>query len=157
MRFISLDTQVYFGEAGLLEQEAWLAEQLADTRFETTIVFMHSPTHTSGKYIYETPALQTLANTLEEAEIPLVFTGHNHAYERLQVGATTYITTGGGSTSLYNLEKEDPNSQIYVTESHYLQVEVGSDTIDIRAIGVTGDLIDEVSLPTSPDEAEAES
>jgi len=157
VRFISLDTQVYFGEAGLLEQEAWLSEQLDDNRFDLTIVFMHVPTHTSGKYIHETPAVRTLANTLEDAEIPLVFTGHNHAYERLTVGATTYITTGGGSTSLYNLEEEDPNSEIYAAVSHYVEVEVGSDTIDIRAVGATGDLIDEVSLPTSPDEAEAES
>lgn len=157
VRFISLDTQVYFGEAGRLEQEAWLAEQLADTSFETTIVLMHVPTHTSGQYINEMPAVRTLADVLEGAEIPLVFTGHNHAYERVRVGATTYITTGGGSTSIYPLEETDPYSEFYAAESHYVEVEVGSDTIDIRAIGATGDLIDEVSLPTSPDEAEAES
>jgi hypothetical protein len=152
VQFISLDTQTFFGESGRLEQLDWLEERLADPRFDRNIAFFHVPPYTSGIYRDEAPAVWQLADMLEGAGVPVVFAGHNHAYERLLVGTTTYLVTGGGSTALYRREKTDSHSEFYDSVSHFLEVEVTSDAIDVRAVAAYGDVFDEVSIPWSPEE-----
>ena len=150
VQFISLDTQTFFGETGRQEMMVWLEERLADTRFDYSIVFMHVPPYTSGLYRDEVAAVRSLAAMFEEAGVPVVFAGHDHNYQRLSVGPTTYLISGGGSRALYGMTEEDPHNEFFAVENHFLLVEIASDVIEVRAIAADGDIIDEVSLPTPP-------
>lgn len=152
VQFIALNTQTFFGEPGRKEQLDWFEEQLADPRFAYSVVFAHVPPYSSSSVHPEDGvAVSEVAALVEGAGVPLVFTGHVHAYERLSAGPTTYFISGGGSGVIYAPgEGRHPNSQVFVSQSHYLQVEITSDLIVVRAVAADGSLIDEVSLPAPP-------
>jgi predicted phosphodiesterase len=150
VQFVSLNTQTFFGEPGRGEQVAWFEERLADPRFDYSIVFFHVPPYSSAIHIEDGAAVSQLAEMIEAAGVPVVFAGHEHAYERLSAGSTTYFISGGGSGVVYAQEEVNPNSEVFISQSHYLQVEIVSVFIVVRAIAADGSVIDEVSLPTSP-------
>jgi hypothetical protein len=150
IQFISLDTQVFFGDTGREEQLVWLEERLADPQFDFSIAFFHVPAYSSSIHRDEVFAVRSMSAMLEGAGVPIAFAGHEHVYERLTVGPTTYLTSGGGSAALYPLEDPDPNSEYFNAVSHFLLVEITSDSIEVQAIAANGAVFDEISLPTPP-------
>jgi predicted phosphodiesterase len=148
IQFVLLDTQTFFGEAGGVEQDAWLADRLADERFRLTIPVCHVPVYSSGPHAGDAAVVRAnWAGLFEAAHAPLVLSGHDHDYERLSVNGVTYIVSGGGSTALYTLDSPHPGSQFFATLSHFVLVEVYPSVILLSAIGADGVLIDQANIP----------
>lgn len=148
VQFLQIDTQVLFGEQGRAEQQAWLEHRLADPAYAYTIVSMHVPPYTSSRHTTDALAVRGWAQLFEDSRVALVFTGHEHAFEHLQSGPTTYVITGGGSASLYALSSTDPRSQFFASRSHVSLVELFSDRIEIRVVSPGGEVLYSLSLPT---------
>jgi Calcineurin-like phosphoesterase len=147
IQFLSLDTQTLFGDSGRAEQDAWLADRLADSNYAYTIVFFHVPPYSSSQHRFDGPRVRGWADQFEAAGIPLVISGHDHVYERLAHGGTTYIVSGGGSATIYPLFGLNENSQFFASVSHYTWYEAYPDRIEEKAIGVDGTLIDQATIP----------
>ncbi|NDJ54269.1 MAG: hypothetical protein GYB68_14455 [Chloroflexi bacterium] len=145
VQFILLNTQTFFGEVGRTEQEDWLAERLADTRYAWTIPVCHVAPYCSGLHA-ATGSLVVRSNWAPLFEsnprIPIVLSGHDHNYERLQAGNTTYIVSGGGSLTLYEATEIQPESQFFARETHFVQLDIHADRIELQAINVNGEVID---------------
>ena len=150
VQFVMLDSQTFFGESGHDAQEEWLAGRLADDRFDHTIVTFHVAPYTSSRHRFDGQAAQFFwIPQFEASNVRLVLSGHSHNYERLTYNGITYIVSGGGSEVLYPLQAELPFSETFTAVTHYVLLDVGPDQIGIRAVNVTGDVIDEsvIQLP----------
>ncbi|NDJ87503.1 MAG: hypothetical protein GYB66_16640, partial [Chloroflexi bacterium] len=128
VRFISLNTQCFFTDPGRHEQNAWLDEQLADNSYRTTIIFFHVPLWTSST-VHPNDGLAPAGDWADRfssvaSQIGMVMSGHAHLYERIHRGDVRYITAGGGSTSIYKHGDGIPGSQVVISLSSYILVEI---------------------------------
>jgi len=151
IQFIFLDSQVFFGEKGSEEQDAWLTQRLQDDQFAYSIVITHVPLFSSSVIhpADSQPVRQAWHEKFAEAGVPLVLSGHSHNYERLVVDGVTYVVTGGGSSQLYPAVNIDPLSQAFSVSSHFVLLEFFEDQIKILAIDKNGKILDraQVLLP----------
>jgi predicted phosphodiesterase len=153
IQFLMLDTQTLFGEDGLAEQTLWLEERLADERFDFTIPVFHVPPFSSGPHSDEGPIVEQLwGHLFKPDQIPVVFSGHEHFYERLEVDGITYVISGGGTSILYNKVEQHSHSQVYARQMHFVLIEIYTGRIEIKAITEAGELLDQFDIPLeSPD------
>lgn len=151
IQFVMLNSQVFYQAAEeRAEQDTWLRERLADERYRVTIVVFHVPPFTSG--LHATDGRPVKANWVpyfEASNVPLVLSGHDHNYERLEVNGITYIVTGGGSSVLYPISNRLPESQIFARETHFVLLEIYVDHLDLFAINYEGLLLDEATIAFS--------
>lgn len=148
VQFLMLDSQVLFGEEGRVDQEAWMKERLADTRYRVTIPVCHvAPFSSSAVHPSDSlPVRYSWTPLFETYNVPVVFSGHFHHYERLFVNGITYIVTGGGSSTLYAQGSQLSESQIYARRTHFVLMEIFEDRIEIRAISKDGEVIDQTDI-----------
>lgn len=84
--------------------EATLDRIEAEPGYRFTVLYLHRPFYSVGDYGIRDDQRTTLEPIVREHRIPLVLSGHMHAYERFRVpygeGAeafdVAYVTTGGG-------------------------------------------------------------
>jgi predicted phosphodiesterase len=145
IQFLFLDSQVLFGASGLAEQEAWLAQRLADESARFTVVVLHvAPFSSSSVHAEDSlPPQRRWVPQFEGGSVPLVLSGHFHHYERLQVNGITYLVAGGGSEVLYALGSYLPQSEVVLRQSHWVLLEFNQASIHIVAYGVEGQVLDE--------------
>ena len=151
IQFVMLDTQVFFGQPGWDEQQAWLNERLADTRFRMTIPVFHvSPFSSSSVHPTDSiPVRDGWTPLFEAANVPLVLSGHYHQYERSLNNGVTYVISSGGSAIVYAPAEEFlPESQVFIRQSHYALLEIDEQAINITALSLEGEILDQYSIPT---------
>lgn len=138
-----------------IHQLDWLRSDLAaasaDARIENIFVFLHTPLFTN----YNHPPNVSRAILLPEFsqhKVRLVFSGHNHVYERSvpiyangtslvrdDVNGTTYVVTGGGGSPLdTNYRGGETLIDATVYDYHYVKVRVTGNKVTLKAIDVNG-------------------
>ncbi|MDH4157162.1 MAG: metallophosphoesterase [candidate division Zixibacteria bacterium] len=147
VHFIILNTCVAI-DAGS-EQYRWLESDLAaipdSIRF--VAVAFHHPPYSTGRHGAEGAYLQeTLVPLFEKYGVDIVFSGHDHDYERSFCGGTYYIVTGGGGASLYDQVYEHPCSQQYLKIHHFCKLSVVSDTLTVKVYDIDGRLADQCEV-----------
>ena len=143
-----LDSHAFHGGGGRAEQTAWLAERLEDPSYRFSIPVFHTPPYTSGRHRNDGRALRIDWNPLfEAAGVPLVFSGHDHNYERILLNGVTYVVSGGGSAVLYRDTGAVSGSQEFHRRTHFVLVEIGEDRISLTAIDLDGVELDHTSIP----------
>ncbi len=149
IQFLMLDTHVFAGAGGRAEQDTWLEARLADPKFRVTIPVFHVAPYSSS-VVHPADGLPVRFSwnwRFEDANVPLALSGHFHHYERLIANGITYIVTGGGSSTLYAQGELLPESQTYARKTHFVLLEIYQDTIDLTAISVDGEIIDQATIP----------
>jgi uncharacterized protein (TIGR03437 family) len=148
------------GSDGSGEMLRWLEQDLAATRQTFRVVYFHHPPFPTAVHRENglcSLALRHLTPILERHGVHLVFSGHEHIYQRTQsrrdsfrgdVG-TVYITTGGAGSSVY-----EPGRDGFIArgagESHYLRVSVTGTDMIVRAIGLGHKTLDEFRVTPEP-------
>ncbi len=147
IQFIMLNSQTFFGQEGRAEQTAWVVDRLDDDRFKLSIPVFHVAPYSGGLHLLDGLALRTEWGTLfEAAGVPLVLSGHDHNYQRLQVGRVTYIVTGGGSETLYRKQLTLPESAAFARRTHFVLLTLTAGQIEISAIALGGEIIDQATI-----------
>ncbi len=150
IQFIILDTQTFYDEDGGEAQLAWLKERLADTRFTYSIPAFHIPPYTSGLHTYDgSPVRQQWQPLFEANRVPLVLSGHDHNYQRLQVNGITYLVSGGGSASLYGQKTLLPESVVFAKQSNFAILDFYADRIELQAVALGGAILDQATIPVA--------
>ena len=120
-------------------QYAWLEGELAGSTAPWKFVVCHHPPFTSGPHGKEgrdgTPKEAPIRELreyviplLEKHGVTMVFTGHDHLYERSEKGGITYITTGGGGGPLRGTEGgENQNPGVRYCNAVYQAIETGQE------------------------------
>lgn len=99
--FICLDTEadIWGVQRGWLEND--LAAASADPGIEWMIAAFHRPPYSSGSHGCQRDVQQAWCPLFEQYGVDIVFTGHEHCYERsIPVNGVVYIVTGGGGAPL---------------------------------------------------------
>jgi len=152
IQFIMLDSHAFQGAGGRAEQTAWLEERLADPSFQYSIPVFHTPPYTSGLHRNDGRALQADWNPLfEAADVPLVFSGHDHNYERIVRNGVTYVISGGGSPVLYGENGRVEGSQGFHRRMHFVLVEIDQNRIELTAIDNDGNVLDRATITIDSD------
>ncbi|HEY42752.1 MAG TPA: metallophosphoesterase family protein [Anaerolineae bacterium] len=132
------------------EQYQWLEQILKKNTQPWLFVFFHKPPYSAE---YEGPEEGHIRSRLtplfEQHGVKLVFSGHNHNYQRSYVNGITYIVTGGGGGNLSDRVKEDDYLIRYYVGYHLVQIIIEGDELNAIALTPEGAIIDrfEISLP----------
>src|SRR4051812_26704363 len=125
-------------------QIKWLDQVYADADTKWRIAFFHHPLYSSGKHAAEgrdviRPALEP---ALVRNRVNVVFTGHEHLYERIkpQQGIAHFVS-GGGGRYLYDY-KPSEFDEIGLSEHHFMVAEIAGDRLFYEAITHGQELID---------------
>lgn len=142
--FFALDSNWMSGA-----QMNWLREGLGCSDSQWQVVYMHHPLYSSGKHGSHTSLRDALEPLLVEAGADIVFSGHDHDYERStpQHGVVHVVTGGAGHLRDVGASEFTVVSK---SELHFVLVEVTENSMDIKAINVDGVVIDSFSIEPRP-------
>lgn len=147
-QFLFLNSQAFYGHGDLLPQNAWLDRRLSDPAFTATIPLMHVAPFSAGLHSQDGSPLRSAWHPrFAEAGVPLVLAGHDHNYERFFVDNVTYVVSGGGSAVLYARQTDLPGEITFAAQSHFLLIDLGSETLQVQAITEQGEVIDRYTWP----------
>ena len=138
------------------EQWRWLEGELARARDAglVPVVALHIPPFSSGAEDVPPPFLaeRFVPEVLDPADVPLVLSGHCHAYERIERtrtdgGKTTFVVTGGGGSPFHRrlpLAERPAGSARWAGDVyHYVILSVEGKRIAGRVVDVpSGEIID---------------
>jgi hypothetical protein len=131
------------------EQLAWLDKRLAASRADWKICFLHHPVYTSGRYRRASLVQRsTLESTLVRHHVNVVFSGHEHIYQRsrLQSGIQYFVSGGAGSLRPGDGVPASYIARSYSSDYHFMLVEIDGDELHFQAISRAGRSIDAGTL-----------
>ena len=138
------------------EQLRWLDERLAASTAEWKILFLHHPLYTSGRYSRSSRVHRwALEPLLIRHGVNVVFSGHEHIYQRseLQHGIQYFVSGGAGSLRLGDGAPAPYIAKTYDNDYHFMLVEIDGDDLYFQAITRTGETIDAGVLYQDEDDA----
>jgi tartrate-resistant acid phosphatase type 5 len=130
-------------------QTAFLRRQLRAAAEPVRIVAFHQPIYTAGIHPPAEEARRRWEPTMRAGGVSLVLQGHNHAYERLEAGGVTYITTGGGGAPLYPCVRPSRELRRCLFAHHFLAVTATERAVSVRAVAPSGRTLERVRIPVS--------
>jgi hypothetical protein len=146
--FVSLDSELYHddGEGSPAAQKAWLARDLASTGKPWKFVYLHRPLYSSSEHGSDTGIRKDLEPVLSRNGVDIVFSGHDHDYERTEkIEGVTYVVTGGGGQRLYKAGKSDWTA-VSASEHNAVKVRIQGKNLYLEALRPDGKVIDQLAL-----------
>jgi hypothetical protein len=145
VRFFALDT-TYMNP----RQVEWLENELRTSGSDWKLCYFHHPLYSSGAFHGSSTEIRTvLEPLLVKYGVQVVFSGHNHVYERVKPQKGVYYFTVGASGSLRrgNLRKTDMTAVGYDQDRSFMLVEIAGDELHFQTISRTGRTIDSGIIP----------
>ena len=147
VRFISINTQDPF-EAGS-PQHQFIENELATASaagFDWVIPYMHKGPYSSSRHGENDVVKRHLVPLFERYGVKLVFSGHDHDYERTHpINGVTYIVTGGGGQLLYP-KGTSSFTAVSKFSFHFVKVDVDGNSLTLQAINQNGNVIDQHTI-----------
>jgi 3',5'-cyclic AMP phosphodiesterase CpdA len=140
VRFFALDSN-YMSQ----EQLAWLEKELKGSDAEWKIAFFHHPIYSSGEKHGSNLALREQVEPLfVNHGVDVVFTGHEHFYERLkpQRGITYFISGAAAKLRRGNIGDSDLTAKGYDQGYTFMLVEIAGDDMHFQTLDADGKTID---------------
>lgn len=126
-------------------QEAWLRKVVAASTATHKIVVVHHPPYSSGDRHGSTPDYQW---DFASMGVDMVLSGHDHVYERIELGGVTYVVNGAGGKNLYACGDRVSGSAVCFDEQFgALFITSRPDGFYALFVAVDGTVVDEFSLP----------
>lgn len=144
VRFFALDSTSIDGE-----QMRWFEKEAAESRAEWKIALLHHPLYTSGRYALASRGHRfMLESSFVTGGIDVVFSGHEHIYQRseLQKGILYFISGGAGSLREGDSGRSRSIALGYDADFHFMLVEIADDAFHFQAINRQGETIDAGTL-----------
>jgi acid phosphatase type 7 len=134
------------------EERQWLERELTHADTEPGLVWRVAVVHhgpwSSGPHGSNGKLLSArVPELLEQHHVDLVLSGHDHIYERGQVGRLAYVVSGGGGAPLYPIKQRASGSRKVASVYHFVEVTASTDAIHIVARAVDGTVLDSCGLP----------
>jgi tartrate-resistant acid phosphatase type 5 len=124
-------------------QGAWLRTRLAASTARWQVVYMHHPPYSSAMH----GSSAHMQWPYKEWGADVVFAGHDHSYERIQVDGVLYIVIGLGGRTRYAFNSPVTGSQFRFSEGFgAVLVDADPDRMRIRFFTTDGALRDRVVL-----------
>ncbi len=149
--FVALDSELYYEDGGgsSEEQRAWLERDLSETRQPWKIVSFHRGIYSSSEHGSDEEIRKDLESILIRHEVDIVFSGHDHDYERtLPIGGVIYVVTGGGGKDLYRAGKSEWTA-FSKSVHHAVLVHIDGKHLSLEAIDLDGTVFDRLEIDRS--------
>jgi hypothetical protein len=145
VRFFALDSN-YMDK----EQLAWFEKELAASGSDWKIVFFHHPLYSSGGAHGSTTALRDQIEPLfVKYGVDVVFSGHDHFYERIkpQKGIYYFVSGGAGKLRQGDIRKTGLTEKGFDQGYHFMLIEVTPKIMYFQTISDAGVTVDSGQLP----------
>jgi predicted phosphodiesterase len=127
------------------EQLAWLEQELQASTARWKVAMVHQPGYSSGKHGSSLEVRDALQPLFVRYGVDVVFTGHDHHYERtFPQDGVVWIVSGAGA-KLTRVDGADFTAHAEST-LQFMLVRIDGDTMNIEAVTIDGSVIDEVTL-----------
>jgi predicted phosphodiesterase len=146
--FVALNSELYHGDrsGNPEEQKAWLERDLRETHQPWKVAYFHRPIYSSSKHGSDERIREDLEPVLIRQEVDLVFSGHDHVYERTRpICGVTYVLSGGGGKSLYPAGRSAWTAFSKSTH-HAVMVRIDGERLSLEAVEPDGTVIDRADL-----------
>jgi len=146
--FVALNSELYHGDHSYSpeEQKTWLERDLKETRHPWKIVYFHRPIYSSSKHGSDQRIREDLEPVLVRHQVDLVFSGHDHVYERtVPIRGVTYVVSGGGGKGLYPAGSSEWTA-FSKSVFHAVLVRVDGEHLCLEAVETDGVVLDRVDL-----------
>jgi hypothetical protein len=140
IRFFALDSN-YMDK----QQLDWLEKELSDSGSDWKIAFFHHPLYSSGERHGPDDDLRRVLEPLFlKYGVSVVFTGHEHFYERLKPQKGIHYFVAGGSAKLRkgNIRKTPETAVGFDTDNTFMLCEIDGDQLYFQTITRTGKTVD---------------
>ena len=144
VEFFALDSTNL--DRGQLE---WLDQRLSASKADWKVLLLHHPLYTSGRYRQSSRAHRlALEPLLSRHGVDVVFSGHEHIYQRsrLQNGIQYFVSGGAGSLRPGDGVAAPDVARSYSRDYHFMLVEIERDALHFQAIARSGETIDAGTL-----------
>jgi len=133
------------GNKATSKQALWLKDHLAASTSCYDLVYFHYPAYSSGDHGSSTELRWPFETWGAEA----VLSGHDHDYERFQVGGIPYFTNGLGAAGIYNFTKSAlPETKVRYDAKHGAMLITATTTaITFEFWTFDGTKIDSLTVP----------
>ena len=140
VRFVALDSN------GLdPRQMAWLETVLRDARERWKIAYFHHPLYSDGgRHGSEIELRVKLEPLFVKYGVNVVYSGHDHIYERLvpQKGITYFVSGAGGELRFGDLKRSSMTAAGFDRDRSFMLNEITDEDLYFQAISRTGVTVD---------------
>lgn len=139
-RFFALDSN-YMDPAQL----QWLEAQLRQSNEDWKICFFHHPLFSDGKAHGADLDLRTQLEPLfEKYDVNVVFSGHDHVYERIKPrhGTAYFIVGDSGQLRFHNLRPSQEMAAGFDKDRAFLMAEIVRDNLYFETVSRAGEVVD---------------
>jgi predicted phosphodiesterase len=140
VRFFVLDTNALDAP-----QVTWFKSAVAAAREPWKIAYFHHPLYSNaGRHGSNVELRVALEPLLVEHGIDVVFSGHDHAYERFkpQKGITYFLAGSGGQLRKGDIQPSALTAAAFDQDQAFMVAEVSGDELSFQAISRTGRVVD---------------
>jgi predicted phosphodiesterase len=128
------------------KQVEWLNEKLAADTANWKIAFFHHPPYSSGgKHGSDTKLRQIIEPIFMKHGVDVVFTGHEHFYERIKPQKGIYYFISGSGGKLRKGDVKDGSAltdKAYDHDMSFMLVEINDKQLHFQVISRTGAIVD---------------
>jgi hypothetical protein len=128
------------------DQLAWIEKELAGSREAWKITYFHHPPYSSGgRHGSNARIREALEPLFVKHNVSVVFTGHDHFYERIkpQQGIVYFVTGSGGKLRRGNLRGGSAlTDKGFDTDQAFLVAEITGDELHFNVVSRTGRIVD---------------
>lgn len=127
------------------EQLHWLDQKLSGSRADWKICFFHHPLYSQGKTHGPDLDLRARVEPLfEKYGVNVVFSGHEHFYERIkpQHGIYYFILGNAGQLRDHDIRPMPEMAKGFDTDRDFMMVEIAGDQLWFQVISSTGTTVD---------------
>jgi predicted MPP superfamily phosphohydrolase len=140
VRFFALDSNLLDAK-----QLAWIESALRRSQDDWKICYFHHPLYSDGKTHGSQVDLRVVLEPLfTEFGVNVVFSGHDHVYERIkpQKGITYFVSGAGGQLRKGDVRRSELTAAQFDEDRSFMLIEVSDDDLFFQAISRTGMTID---------------
>ncbi len=134
---VGLDT-TNLKAADYIAQQNWARLHLSGPEPNKFVMF-HYPVFSSDAYHGDGYSYDVIFHPIfVETGVDIVFNGHAHNYERIEMDGVTYLVLGGGGAVPRGLAETHVNGSVVATEGYnfYARVTASTDRIDVDIVSV---------------------
>jgi 3',5'-cyclic AMP phosphodiesterase CpdA len=148
VRFFVFDTNLMDAQ-----QLAWIGKTLEQSQDDWKIAYFHHPIYSDGDRHGSNVELRVLLEPLlVRHRVNVVFSGHEHIYERTvpQNGITYFVEGSGGQLRKGGVTPSSLTASAYAEDQTFMLVEIAGDRLRFRTVSRVGRTVDSGVIDRRP-------